>query len=395
MHNKIIYYIGRYAFPDGAASGTRVYHVGVLLRELGYDVRFISAQDTGRQSDFIEPGKYSYDNFEYYPQGETAIRGQGTAGFIKYFTNPNTFQTIRDLCLKEKPAAIICYGPSYLLTNQLIRFCKNENIEIIMDVVEWYNIRRSRSGLTFLRAVEVNLRIPLLDTKINKIIAISPFLQRYYASRGCEVLWLPPTFPCLDDQTICKHFSARCSSPRNIIYAGSPGKKDLIVPALRAILQLNHSECKIVINLYGISEAQVSQQLNITDPSRYGIICHGTVPRQTVLDQLPLADFGLLLRENMKYARAGFSTKLAECMSLGVAMICNRIGGSDAILTDLVDGILIDNTTVHSLTDCFNKLSQMTDEEVLRLKLGAAGTARKLFSAEMYHDTMQQFLTKS
>lgn len=100
------------------------------------------------------------------------------------------------------------------------------------------------------------------------------------------------------------------SHGRHLVYAGAPAQKDLILPYLIAIKDINNDQVKVVADIVGVTKEQVKTLLQIDDPEKIGIIAYGRVPHEECVKVIEKADFSILFRENLRYAKAGFSTKL-------------------------------------------------------------------------------------
>ena len=66
-----------------------------------------------------------------------------------------------------------------------------------------------------------------------------------------------------------------------------------------------------------------------------------------------VSDFSIILRENKRYAEAGFPTKFVESIACGVPVIANKVGDIQKYITEYEVGFLIDNDNI------FNNLSSI------------------------------------
>ena len=119
------------------------------------------------------------------------------------------------------------------------------------------------------------------------------------------------------------------------------------------------------------------RNLNLAD---YGIQFFGKLPNEDAKKIIKKADFSVLLRQNKKYSKAGFSTKLAESMCLGVPVICTKVGGSDSVIKNMYNGILINDNEHQTLLDILHYVLSLSDEQIIYLKNNAFETALELFS---------------
>ena len=178
----------------------------------------------------------------------------------------------------------------------------------------------------------------------------------------------------------------------NFVYAGSPGDKDILLPFIRVIQKRNINTLQFRLDLVGISEEYLKKAGISGEFQQIGIFAHGRVAHEVAVDIVRKADFGILFRHNKRYAKAGFSTKLAECMSLGVAMICNRIGGSDAFIQSYKNGILLETCESREIEKLLNKLTDMPLDDLLAMRRQAYKDACKYFTLDNYLNDLDNLL---
>ena len=157
--------------------------------------------------------------------------------------------------------------------------------------------------------------------------------------------------------------------------------------------RINKESIRIRVDLIGIDESYLRKSCGCEfDPKEKGIVAHGRLPHGETLQIVRQADFGFLFRRDLRYAKAGFSTKFTECMSVGVAMMCNEIGGTERAIEDMHNGILTKTAQTDELYDVLKKLITLSDEEILRIRKNAYEYAKEHFAPEIYVETLNAFL---
>ncbi len=388
MNEKpLVLYIGRFGLPDNAAS-IRVFNNIKILEKIGYRVMCICLKEN-----FQKEIKFSDTLFYHFlssPNSNSTINT--LTNFLDLIFAYKSFNVIKQLIKTTKPKTIILYNDLYALSYKLNKIKKLYNFNLIADVTEWYEVRKNPANwgervMPYL----TDKRIRYIDPKIKHIIAISPFLVDYYRSLNCNVLFLPPVFTLSPSVQINKHTNTKQSNI-NFLYAGSPGSKDIIVPFIEALQIINKVRIIIRFDIVGITAENLRALYNYTNFASIGIYAHGRVPHSEIQTFLTKSDFGLLLRHPRRYAKAGFSTKFAECMSNGVAMFCNKVGGAEEILTNGVDGIVIEHSDVKSIVEALQNIINLSEDEILAIRQNAMNKAVQLFSYENYVDKMKSFL---
>lgn len=387
-----VLYVSRAGFPD-TASGMRIYEIGKILKALDYKVHYISAL----YSCFVptsaidinnkfpdNDNHYRFDDFIY------SFRGNKDAGKIKtYFeiiSANKLFNRVKQYCEQEDITHIILYNDPFQLTVKLSKYCKDKGIRVIADVSEWYRIFCKHNISNLLIAGLVNARIHFFDQRLDGIIAISDYLYSYYKKKLENVIMIPP----LCNIENVEAFHDNIQRPMKIVYAGSPGTKDIIVPFIKAVNMINIKDIKFELNIIGVRQTDYKLSAN----SVKGVFFHGRLSHEETLNYVKASDFGILLRHNKRYARAGFSTKLVECMSVGTPMICNRIGGSDKVISSWKNGILINSMAPKHICRILEKIYQLNDDEIKEIKLRAYQYARDNFTSEKYIDLVDGLLNK-
>jgi glycosyltransferase involved in cell wall biosynthesis len=104
------------------------------------------------------------------------------------------------------------------------------------------------------------------------------------------------------------------------------------------------------------------------------------------------SDFSIILRENKRYAVAGFPTKFVESIACGVPVIANKVGDIEAYITKFEVGFLVDNKDI--LNDLLSVLSLYAKNSSLKKKIQKKcyHLARDKFLFDNYTETMKKVL---
>lgn len=384
-----VFYIG----PSGlSASGPGVHalHMARLMRSCGKRVRLICEQEGDAA---LSQGKTQ--EFPYTFWKKPRWKGKlGTAAWLfEQMFGGRAMAAVRLAALREKPQAIVLYSRNYGLGRRLLRYCRKNNIRLVYEIVDWFEPKDACDALDRLLIRRADKKARRLNVQAKNVLVISRYLEQYYKAQGCHVLFVPPVFSLQPDREITRHPDAAGAKLR-LVYAGSlGGGKDLLDPVLQALRRLNQETVRVSLDLIGPSEKELAGALPGVSPARIGIRAHGRLPHAQAVAQIAQADFGVLLRENEQYAKAGFSTKFAEAMSLGVPMICTKVGGADSVVTDGVDGVLLADNSEDTVRQTLERLLGYADAEILNMKKSAYQTALAIFDEQAHVAPMQEFLS--
>lgn len=387
---KKILYIGQIAI-EGSASCTHVRNRARFFNNIGYEVYGLSECpknecDKVEDTDFL---KYVYMK-PFHGKGK--VRG---AGWIAdQFLGIHTYNEIIRALKFISPDIIILYELNSIVVEERIRaYCKKHNIRLIIEVTEWMEVENRKEIATRGIVWQKDIQKRYIDKRCGNIIAISEFLYEHYRNQGCNVIKLPPlVYDFADKDQIFRDRDVVKLHQVKLVFAGTTDFKDYLEPMLKAIRKINNNEIKIIFDVVGPSPDAIESMLECSSPTQYGINCYGRLSHENTLSIVRKADFSVLMRENKRYAKAGVSTKFVEAMSLAVPSICTAVGGTDAFVSDGVDGILIKDNSVHEVLDKLVQIVNMDSSKILQMKLNALNTAKQVFSEGQYYNVAKCLL---
>ena len=387
---KKILYVGQIAI-EGSASCTHVRNRARFFNNIGYEVYGLSECpknecDKVEDTDFL---KYIYMK-PFHGKGK--VRG---AGWIAdQFLGIHTYNEIIRALKFISPDIIILYELNSIVVEERIRaYCERHNIRLIIEVTEWMEVENRKEIATRGIVWQKDIQKRYIDKRCGNIIAISEFLYEHYRNQGCNVIRLPPlVYDFADKDQVFRDRDAVKLRQVKLVFAGTTDFKDYLEPMLKAIRKINNNEVKIIFDVVGPSPDAIESMLECSSPTQYGINCYGHLSHENTLSIVRKADFSVLMRENKRYAKAGVSTKFVEAMSLAVPSICTAVGGTDAFVTDGVDGVLIKDNSVHEVLDKLVQITNMDSSKILQMKLNALNTAKQVFSEGQYYNVAKCFL---
>lgn len=387
---KKILYIGQIAI-EGSASCTHIRNRARFFNNIGYEVYGLSECpknecDKVEDTDFL---KYVYMK-PFHGKGK--VRG---AGWIAdQFLGIHTYNEIIRALKFISPDIIILYELNSIVVEERIRaYCKKHNIRLIIEATEWMEVENRKEIATRGIVWQKDIQKRYIDKRCGNIIAISEFLYEHYRNQGCNVIKLPPlVYDFADKDQIFRDRDVVKLHQVKLVFAGTTDFKDYLEPMLKAIRKINNNEIKIIFDVVGPSPDAIESMLECSSPTQYGINCYGRLSHENTLSIVRKADFSVLMRENKRYAKAGVSTKFVEAMSLAVPSICTAVGGTDAFVSDGVDGILIKDNSVHEVLDKLVQIVNMDSSKILQMKLNALNTAKQVFSEGQYYNVAKCFL---
>lgn len=380
--------MGPFSFPDGGAAARRILGNALSLRAAGYDVLIGSGQLPR-----AGPEVHMYQDIPVFSTGERTAENYPTLiKHVLYFTSGKKTLAWLD-SLNPRPVAVILYSgySPYLL--RLLPWCQRNRIPLIFDAVEWYDPSHVPGGALSPYRWNIELAMRHLNIKARNVLAISSFLQRYYLTRGCTVLRVPPT---LDTQSIKPRLGSLTGPRITIGYTGTPGRKDLFDSYIEGILRVDPEGKRLRLRVAGLSKEEVMVCPAIRQRG-YTIIptcieAIGKVPHATALDLIRDADYSVLLRPPLRYAQAGFPTKVVESLALGTPVICNLTSDLGDYIHDCIEGIVCDDWSVESFTVALDRALSISVEEYQRMRVAARSRAEESFDYRRHSGRLAEYI---
>lgn len=379
--------------PDSCALATRVINLAKILKELGHDIELVGVcYDVGKELS----GSFDGINFEM-------LRAAPWTG-IKAYKRIKQLESDAEKYLavhsQEKPYDAILLSNIYFdFSSSFINYAKKYSSKLVVNSVEWYEKNNSKfDGIKGkLNFIKNRIALKKIHVKMGNIIAISSFLDNYYKERGCNTVTIPTIIDLKEYENVLskpKVFDGKI----HIAYAGDPGRKDYIINAIYALELLSEDEReKIKLDFYGTTyEKLYANGLSREYIEEYkdSIICHGRIPYELVKEKIAEADFTVLLRPQMRYANAGFPTKVGESMACGTPVICNITSDLGKYVTDGINGIVCENETKEACAMALKKALMLTSEEKEQMRKNAVYTAKSAFDYNVYINKVEEFLKR-
>jgi glycosyltransferase involved in cell wall biosynthesis len=372
---KKIAFIGPFKFPGGGAESYRALGIAQSLRDAGHDVHFCTGQLS--QFSFLNTTGFvvNYINLSQAP----LARRSKVAKYL--FSGYRTVKWLEKLL--PKPDVVLMFGGYSLYAIAILPWCKRNDVPLIVDIVEWFEPSHLPGGRWSPFRLNIEMALRHFYARAGNIISISWYLEQYYQNKGCRTLRIPPT---LDVASIFARTTAPSLGPLNLAYTGVPGKKDLLNNVLESVMCLDSSGKIVTLTVAGPTPDEIIQ---LPAMSTRGITklpdcvrALGRVSREEALNIVRQADFSVLLRPQLRYANAGFPTKIPESLSVGTPVMCN-------LTSDLGEHI---SDTSEAFTEALIRALALTPLQRQEMRLAARKQAESSFDFRNYTNSLSNFL---
>lgn len=387
-----IAYVGPFDFPSSNANSLRVSGMIDALLMAGHHVQVCAftshTKETVSHLD-SEQVQVSYAN--EYDKGLLAGIHVGLRGL---FLGDNTLRWLQSLELK--PDVIILYGTHLGYLWRLLAFCKQYDIRLVLDVVEWYDPRHLPGGLFGPFAITNELSMRFFAKKADGMFVISKYLQEHFSNQGCKTLRVPPLFSIQSARP--PQFREK-NGRLNLCYVGSPGKKEDFISMVHGLQIAYDAGSLFTMHVVGITAAQFQQSygmesLSVLREAGY-IQFYGRVDNSQAKEIVASCDFLVLLRKSERFVQAGFPSKVAESLCLGTPVMANLMSDLSEFLIDGENGIIVPELSAGAVANTIGQAVKIEDGRLELMKDKALNLSKKQFGQRAYFSEISNFIYSS
>jgi glycosyltransferase involved in cell wall biosynthesis len=384
-----IAYVGPFEFPWGQGTSRRVYGMAGSLAVAGYDV-VVASGEAGPSgpvslSEVDGPGSVSYLGMGERPADGAGLLARQTRWFFRWGE-----ATVRWLDRQtDRPSHVVLYGGDAPYVARLRRWCLRNRVPLVVDVTDWYSPRQLRGGLLGPAHISAKLALRYYYPRCDGIMTMSSFLGEHYRRRGRPVLRVPPTLDVREMMARTDTTGMRATG-LNLVYAGNPGRKDLIADMIRAVGRADPAGTRLDFRVLGPTSEQIMALLE-GDALPRNVQLLGRLPQQEVPGIVRDADFSLLLRRPGRLVEAGFSTKLCESMATGTPVIANPNRDLEPYLRDGKEGLACPDHSVAGLVETLRAALKLTVPERTSMRQAARSRALESFDFRAYAEPLGSF----
>ncbi len=393
-----ILYVGAFRFPAGDPAAARVLGIAKALRDAGHEVIFAPNLHQDRPPDHDPDGRWRYQGFEYLPTANMAAtrRARLERLWRIHLTGRAVLGRIRGLELPALSAVIVYHGCAPLLW-ALRGLCRRRGVALIADCTEWYDPWQVPGGPLSPFRWDSELRMRWLQKRLDGVLAISSYLQDYYAAAGVPTLRVPPLVDLHEDKW-CSLPSPTADQMR-LVYGGTPGRKDLIGNAIRGLPALRRAGVPVRLTLLGPSSTAVRSLMGgdglAEDDAQAGVECLGRIPQHEVPQHLAAADFSILLRPRRRFTQAGFPTKLVESLAAGVPVLVNPTSDVGQYVRDGQQGLHLADATPEAFCAGVRRAWDLPRDRWQAMRLAARRCAAEAFDYRRHVSRLDDFVRQT
>lgn len=393
-YGERIIMIGEYRFPDGDAAAIRSMSLACAFRDLGYSV-IVLAKGTLRDADFAaDRGGYYIEGIEYRTMNPTPVRSWQRV-FTPWRRILLLATYLKSMDLRGCRAVVINASDSARHLPFVLAFCRRRSIPLIGDVCEWYGTRQITGGYLnpfFLAFLAV---FHLVLPRVQNMIVVSRLLEGRFSGNDRSVIRIAAP---LDVQAV----DAENRTPDDrlvLIYAGVAGRKDLLVEVLDALISLAPAERRRVeLRLLGPTREDVVALLGGREKLLLdldgSVKIYGKVSREDVLEALQEAHFSVLFRPDLRYAHAGFPSKVPESLAVGTPVLLNLTSDLAEFVGDGKASIVANSSAVADIALVIRRALNLSRPAYLEMRRAARQKAEEYFDYRTFLSALSGFMNR-
>lgn len=377
-------------YPEGDAGAVREHAFALILKELGYTPVVVGmGPSTGFE--MREYDGVSYYSLRYKKQN-IICRALG-----RYLFNKHLNSILKRIGSAEIKGIMYVSGGKKS-ASFVKKYSEKNSVPLYHDSVEWFSPEEFADGEKS-RAYQSNNR---LNTEIVgkgwRTVAISSYLYDHFEKR-CDKAIRIPVIMNVDKM----EYSLDAAPTKKTVfaYAGSPGTKDYLSEIIGGFAMLSDEDiARVEVHLAGVTRDQLISMCGAKaeDVDRLGdsLVAYGRLPRERAVSLVCGADFSLLLRdENLRYARAGFPTKIVESLSCATPPVCNLSSDLGLYLKDGENAIIIGGNKAPFVKEAVEKILKLDKGVLPEMRKNARKTAEESFDYRNYKDVFKAFIKEN
>lgn len=376
--------MGEYRFPEGDAAAIRALSLARICRDAGHEV-IVAGKGTPRSEDLDpETGDHRIEGIRYLTMnpGPMSTARRLREAWRRLTLYPDTLRRLR---LAPGSIVIVNASSSARHVPFLMSHARKAGLRLVADVCEWYDPRQMKHGRLDPAYLVFTLSFRHAFPRIRNMIVVSRLLERHFADRVPNILRIAAPF---DVRAI--PVADRTPPDRvRFLYAGIPGRKDMLKEILLAMRDLPPAlRARIDFQLLGPSREDLQRLLGdsaiILDELTETVTALGRVPHDQVIEAFHGAHFTVLIRPNLRYANAGYPSKVAESLAAGAPLFLNLTSDLAECLGDGRAAVIARDCTVEGISDALQRALSLSAEELRDLRVAAREKAERFFDYRQY-----------
>ena len=348
--------------PDGNAAAQRAHAFSSMILDSGYQPVVIGMR---RSSDgAVRRGVTEGDVLLW------EMRYPSSAGkWLKMTVSIREIRRCMEELGQENIHAVIAMDYFSCAFARLLRYCRSRDILFIGDAVDWFSRSQYAFPKNIIKDLDTAVRMRFLYPRMRRMIVISEYLKRQYASHVGQIAEIPGVVLPDREQT------ERLYHPNQLLtfsFVGAPGKKcekEKIDWLIRILCKINAKKRRVVFHAAGVDEKTLLNnlpELGALPAFRETVVLHGRISHKECMELTAKSDFSVIIREDNRLSRAGFPTKLGEAFACGTPVLVTPAGNMADYIPEGY-GFVAGACTCEALNETVEHMLELSREEIARM----------------------------
>lgn len=381
--------IGAYAFPHGDATSNRLLQ---LARSAGTaDDPTVVVNDWPLRGS--APPRRCPDGIELITLPGPG-RNRADRAARRLLRPVRTLRALRRHGIDRADIAVVCLPMAMMTlgTWSVLRIALR--CPIVVDASERHDRQQFRRGWLTPYFVRHRWATFLTTRLVHRVTAVSETLADHFAARGLDTYVVPPQ---IDHTEFPDHRLPSLWPTVRLLYAGTPGRKDMLDSLLAGVSQLPAElRARVRLVIAGITRDQAAGASDLREHTlatiEPNVTFLGRVPRARVLDLLANSHFSVLIRPTGGYAAHGFPSKVPESLAAGCPVLLNHTSDLARYVRDGAVGIVLAGNDPADVRAGLERALRLDDATWVRMSREAREVARRSFDYRAWQPSLGRFV---
>lgn len=264
---------------------------------------------------------------------------------------------------------------------------------VVVDVTERHDRQQFAHGPLTPYFIRHRWATFLTTRLVHRTTTASSSLARLMERSGLDTLTVPAPLDCAE---FGPHRRPPLAHGLNLIYAGTPGRKDLLDVVMRGIALLDpEDQRRVHLTIAGIAGPGAGRS-DLRPSALSGVRAEvrfvGRVPRARVLELLADSHFSILVRPDRGYATYGFPSKVPESLAAGCPVLLNHTSDLARYVRDGVEGVVLAGDDAAAVARGIARALRLSDDQWVAMSEAAHDRARESFDYRQWRGTVSAFV---
>ncbi len=367
-------------YPCGDAGAVRQHATAKMFKALGHEVLVLGYGDPNKNS----VKEYEGILYETFRPNSKNILVRGIYRYL-FIDRVSRYMDRKFKGKKIDWILAVDFFPRDYKT--IAKIARRYHAGLIHDSVEWYSPEEFSDGVKNRSYRDKEYTNTVAVGKGWRVMAISSYLEEHFSKRCDKTVRIPVI---MDIDAIESNLRVSNADKIRFSYVGAPGRKDYLKEIIEGFAMLSDDQLKKVeLNIVGVDLHQLESVCGVEKESitklKDTMVAHGRLPHNEAIKFVREADYTLLFRDaSLRYAKAGFPTKIVESLACGTPPVCNLSSDLGMYLRNEENAIIAGGHSPEAVKNAVERALSISAEKRVEIRHQARKTAEQCFDYKNY-----------